>query len=178
MSVVKRFAVGTLALSLISAPFIIAEEDIVLVGYRDVAGVATACAGHTKTAVVGKRYSMAECQALFQADFNEISELPMRRFIKVDIAPDEGKAFSSLVYNTGPAPITPGVGTLIKELNAGRYRQACNQILQWSHVTIKGKKVDCKKNGAGCAGLWERRLKERDICLYGSEVVEQRLLLP
>lgn len=171
-----RRAIALLGLSGITsvAAFIFTEEGVELTGYKDVAGVPTACVGHTATAEVGKRYSLEECEQLFKSDFSRVSEEPMRRHVKVPLSEDEGKALASLVFNVGAQAITPGNSTLIRYLNSGQYREACNQILQWKMVNNK----DCAKNGSGCAGIWKRRLKERDICMYGTEITEQRLSQP
>lgn len=171
----KRMSILTAsALALIATPFLVGHEAIEEVGYVDMVGVPTACAGHTATAVVGKRYSIAECEQLLADDIANVSHAPMARHIKVPMSEDEQLAVASLVFNVGAQAIAPGKSTLLRELNAGRYRQACDQILQWRNADG----VDCSKNGSGCAGIWKRRLEERDICLYGSKAVKQRYLQP
>lgn len=43
-------------------------EGTVLWGYRDIGGVITACTGHTRHAVLGRRYTAAECEAFLASD--------------------------------------------------------------------------------------------------------------
>jgi lysozyme len=46
-------------------------EGVILRGYKDPIGIVTACAGHTKTAVLGKPYTRAECERLLADDLIE-----------------------------------------------------------------------------------------------------------
>jgi lysozyme len=43
-------------------------EGTILRGYKDPIGIVTACTGHTKTAVLGRPYTPAECEELLQVD--------------------------------------------------------------------------------------------------------------
>lgn len=153
-----------------SEGFLRSHEGMVLTGYRDIVGVPTACAGHTATAVVGKKYTDAECVLLLKGDhahaFRTLERTTGSVF-KV-LNKDEVLSYTSFIFNLGSG--NWGSSTLLRELNQERYRSACNQILQWNRTGG----IDCSRNGSGCVGIWQRRLDERDICMYGKDAWEAR----
>ena len=60
-------------------------------------------------------------------------------------------AFVDLVYNCGPAPLYGSVGRLFNE---GRYGEAADAMLAWSHA-----------GGQFSPGLYRRRVAERELFL-------------
>lgn len=52
----------------LAAPFVMDHEGLRLTGYADPVGVPTDCYGHTATAKIGVRRTLAECQELLKQD--------------------------------------------------------------------------------------------------------------
>ena len=44
------------------------------------------------------------------------------------------------------------------------YLNACNALLNWRKVRIKGKLVDCKARNSGCYGVWKRQVWRAEVC--------------
>ena len=80
----------------------------------------------------------------------------VRRCVKVPLAQYEFASIVSFTYNVGVNAFCNS--TLVKKLNAGDYKGACNEMTKW--VYVKGKKVN---------GLVKRREEERNICLGNTE---------
>ncbi len=138
-------------------------EGTILKGYTDPIGIVTACTGHTRTAILGRPYTVEECQELLQDDLSESAEV-VERCITPDITYYQRAALISFAYNVGPG--SPGVKDglcLLKNgnqpqirqrFNRGDYVGGCKAIAQgWNTA-----------NGKVLSGLTKRRLIERDIC--------------
>ena len=72
--------------------------------------------------------------------------------MRVPLHQHEYDAFLSLAYNIGPGAFCGS--TLVRLLNAGQYREACDQILRWDRF-----------QGAPLRGLTLRRQAEHRQCL-------------
>lgn len=153
--------VGGTAAAVIAAgsvmAFVAGWEGYRDVDYLDIVGVPTACYGSTKGAVVGKRRSQAECNSMLARDVVDHA-LELSRCITVDVPAQSYQAFVSWSYNVG----TSGAcrSTAIRKLNQGDLRGACEGLMAWNKVTIKGKLQVSR-------GLDNRRRAERALCLQG-----------
>ena len=126
-------------------------EGVVLRGYKDPIGIVTACAGHTKTAVLGRPYSPAECTALLDADLVEHAEgvlacTPGLRGQTYRLA-----AATSFAFNVGVAAYCRS--TMARKFNAGDYAGACAEFSRWTYA-----------GGRELPGLVKRRAAERAMC--------------
>lgn len=95
----------------------------------------------------------------------------IKQCVAVPLAQAEYDAYVDLIYNVGPGQ--PGVkdgfcwarrggpSTLVRKLNAGDYRGACRQILEWRFY--KGQ--DCSQPNKVCGGLWARRKETYLKCM-------------
>jgi lysozyme len=72
-------------------------------------------------------------------------------YIETDLTDNQYAALVSLVYNTGPLPLTEHLGYY---LNQGNYQAAANQFLLWDHA-----------QGQVIQGLLNRRNDERALFL-------------
>jgi lysozyme len=132
-----------------------AKKDMIGTGHP-----LTWCHGETiGNARAGQKFTRAECDAMLTA------RLPtywtaIEHGIKVQTSNNEKIAFTSFTYNLGPGAFlysnrktkTPSV--ILRHLNAGDHKGACNALMQYTHAS--GKFVQ---------GLWNRRDAERKICL-------------
>jgi lysozyme len=126
-------------------------EGMVLRGYEDPIGIVTACAGHTKTAVLGKPYTPEECEVLLQDDLVEHAEGVL------ECAPTlEGKtgplaAAVSFTFNVGTGAFCRS--TMARKFNAGDIAGGCAELSRWINA-----------GGKPLKGLIKRRASERAIC--------------
>lgn len=123
--------------------------------YRDPVGIPTICYGHTATVRMGQTLSKAECMALLEADLGHAFSVVDRR-AQVELPAPTRAALASFVYNVGEGSFARS--TLLRKLNAGDLRGACNELSRW--VYAGGRKLN---------GLVKRRATERDLCLTGLE---------
>jgi lysozyme len=130
---------------------------LVAEGYRDtayipVAGdVPTIGFGTTQNVRMGDKITVP--QALNRA-LNDVQKFEgaMKRCVKVPLHQYEYDAYLSLTYNIGEGAFCRS--TLVRKLNAGDYKGACEQILRWDN--FKGKPL---------RGLTIRREKEYKQCI-------------
>lgn len=147
--------------------FIAEFEGIVLVPYRDSAGVWTIGVGHTAAAgppdpknqfLVAHGMSLGEALALFAQDAEKYA-MQVSRVIPIPLEQHEFDALVCFHFNTGA--IARGrdkkwKASLVYDLLAGRRKSAAAKFLAWSKVTINGKKITS-------TGLLARRQMERKL---------------
>lgn len=135
-------------------------EGVILRGYRDPIGIVTACAGHTKTAVLGRPYTREECERLLMEDLIEHAAPVVRCAGPVDVlGPWQMAAAVSFTFNVGAANFCGS--TFARKLKA-RDPTACAELSRW--VMAGGGKIDCRVRSNNCYGVVDRRQVERDMC--------------
>jgi lysozyme len=149
---------GVVGFGLLTAVLLPEVEGTKYVDYVDIAGVATACTGHTGPDVrVGTVRTPAECRALLAGDA-QFAWDAVDLYATVPLPWWEHVAFASFTFNVGKGAFAKS--TMLKKLNAGDHIGACNELLKWDKAfdPRKGKKVSVK-------GLRDRRELERQLCL-------------
>ncbi len=141
---------GAVAMSLVIVPHF---EGTELDSYRDAVGVWTVCTGHTATAAPGQTKTPAECRELLRSDVADALDAVDRR-VKVEIPETTRAALVSFTYNVGEGSLARS--TLLRRLNAGDIKAACNQLPRWVYA-----------GGQRLRGLVRRRAAERELCLEG-----------
>ena len=147
-----RVAVGTLALSAAGLVGIAVHEGYRPTAYRPVPGdVPTIGFGTTGGVRMGD--SIDPVQALVRKlDDVRKFEGALKTCVRVPLHQHEYDAFLSLAYNIGSGAFCGS--TLVRLLNQGDYRAACDQILRWD-----------KFKGQPLRGLTLRRQAEHRQCL-------------
>lgn len=147
-------------------------EGMVLRGYKDPIGIVTACAGHTKTAVLGKPYSLEQCETLLADDLADHAEGVLRCTPSLKDKPFQLAAASSFAFNNGVGAYCGS--TIARRFRAGDIAGACRAFNesdsgkpQW--VFVKDKRVQqpdgtWKWTYKTLPGLVTRRATERAIC--------------
>ena len=151
-------AAGVVGFGLLVGVLLPEFEGESLVDYVDIAGVATACSGHTGPDVeVGRTRTKDECRALLAGDA-KIAWDAADLYATVPLAWHEQVAYASFVFNFGKGAFAKS--TMLKKLNAGDRVGACNEFLRWNKAfdPRKGKRVVVR-------GLTLRRAAEREVCL-------------
>ncbi|CNF97997.1 bacteriophage lysozyme [Yersinia enterocolitica] len=122
------------------------------VAYYDVVNVLTVCDGHTgKDIIPSKKYSDAECDALLQQDLAPVQRI-VDAAVKIPLSQYQKAALYSFTYNVGRHAFIRS--TLLKKLNTGDIKGACDELRRWIHA-----------DGQSWKGLQNRREIERELCL-------------
>jgi lysozyme len=157
MSLVKRIgiplgAASALAMGAATVGYFEGKENS---AYRDPVGVVTICYGHTETARIGQTHTDAECESLLRQDLGK-AFAAVDRHVSVELPPTREAALASFAYNVGEGAFARS--TLLRRLNAGRVREACDELLRWVYA-----------GGRVLPGLVTRRQAEREMCLMEPE---------
>lgn len=126
-------------------------EGVVLRGYKDPIGIVTACAGHTKTAVLGRPYSPDECSALLDIDLVEHADGVLACTPGLKGQTYRLAAATSFAFNVGVAAYCKS--SVARKFNAGDYAGACAEFSRWVYA-----------GGRQLPGLVKRRETERAMC--------------
>jgi len=122
--------------------------------YLDVAGITTVCYGHTGPDIInGKRYTPDECRAMLERDLLPFAR-SVDRAVKVPTTEYQRAALISFSYNVGSSAFENS--SLLRNLNAGNYQQACDGLKQWIYA-----------GGKQWKGLINRRTIEHEVCTWG-----------
>lgn len=143
------------------------NRDGLHIAYNDIGGVPTACYGQTGKDLYGRQitkgmvYTEDECIQMLSKALQAF-EKDVDRSVRVDYrSPYQKAAIVSFAYNVGIGAFRSS--TLLKQLNDGNHKEACEQLTRW--VYVKGKKVK---------GLENRRNDELQWCLGNvSQSVEE-----
>ncbi|WP_283439739.1 lysozyme [Serratia sp. CC22-02] len=142
---------GAIAIAAVLIPSL---EGVEYKPYRDVVGVLTVCYGHTGPDIIpDKTYTEAECKAMLDKDLVPFAR-SVERSVKVPASEYQKAALISFSYNVGVKAFESS--TLLKKLNAGDSRGACDEMRRWN-----------KAGGKVWKGLINRREVEREICNWG-----------
>ena len=144
------------AAAAIATAIAIPAEGIRQMAYYDPPGILTVCYGHTGNVEKGRKYSLAECRALLNADMLQAVETVDR--CVPGLPENVLAAFGDAVYNIGPTvACDPTRSTAAMLLKAGDILGACAQLPRWDKATIAGVKVRLP-------GLTKRREAEKAVC--------------
>ena len=135
------------------------DEGLRTVDYRDIAGVPTACYGHTGAGVtVGTQRSEAECRVLLGSDARVHLDGVTACVPALKDRPAQLAAATRLSFNIG---VTAFCGsTVARRFNAGDWRGGCQAFLAWNKARVGGRLAVVR-------GLADRRQRERAMCLAG-----------
>lgn len=174
-----RLAIASLALSAAAFVGLAVKEGYSEKAYPDPtygAKVPTVGFG-TTGADVTMDTRMPPVQALQRAHRDvQKFEGAMKQCVRVPLTQGEYDVYVSMLYNIGPGKEgvkdgfcwkkTGGYSNLVRDLNAGRYAQACQRILEWRYSNGQ----DCSAPGnRTCRGLWARRQSEHAACVRAVE---------
>lgn len=126
-------------------------EGVILRGYKDPIGIVTACAGHTKTAILGRPYTAAECSALLDRDLVEHAEGVLSCTPGLKGQTYRLAAATSFAFNVGVSAYCRS--SMARKFNVGDYAGGCAELSRWVYA-----------GGRQLPGLVTRRATERAMC--------------
>lgn len=158
MTPTKRKALAAAMATALAIP----AEGIYQIAYYDPPGILTVCMGHTgKDVIKGKRYSLAECDALLTSDMKKAIEITDRCMPGLPV--ESLAAFSDAVFNLGSIVCDPVHSTLTRKWRAGDLKGACEQLPRWNKARVAGIMISLP-------GLTKRRNAEMALCLVPFQV--------
>ena len=150
----NRVQVAALSASAVALVGLAVHEGYREEAYTPVPGdVPTIGFGTTQGVRLGDKTNPVEALQRALADMQKF-EGAIKRCVTAPLFQHEYDAYLSLSYNIGSGAFCSS--TLVKLLNQGQYKAACDQILRWDK--FKGKPL---------RGLTIRREKEHKQCLGG-----------
>ncbi|MFY9853011.1 MAG: lysozyme [Terracidiphilus sp.] len=128
--------------------------------YMDMAGFPTIGYGHKLLHPESFPNGITEPQAtnLLACDVGN-AEQAVERLVKVPLSQGQFDALVDFVFNLGAGRLA--ASTLLKSLNAGRFDEAAQELLQWDHA-----------DGHECAALETRRQAEVELW-HGAPAAQQ-----
>ncbi len=143
----------------IASCFIPQHEGNSLKAYQDVAGVYTICGGVAYVRP-GATATAAECKSMTNSTIAKFMTQVVQ-LVPADTPAEILAADTSFAYNIG---IVGFSGSSTRKLqNDHKWRESCDAMLRWYEAGGK----DCRIRENNCAGVWNRRNDERDLCLKG-----------
>ena len=124
-------------------------EGCKLTAYQDSVGVWTIGYGHTKGVYDGMTITQDQAEQMLLSEREEY-EGYIENMVTVPLTQNQFDALVVWVYNLGPTNFKNS--TLLKELNAGNYNAAGQEITRWN-----------KAGGKVLAGLVKRREAEAEL---------------
>ena len=124
-------------------------EGCKLTAYQDSVGVWTIGYGHTKGVFDGMTITQEEAEQMLLTELEEY-EGYIEDMVTVPLTQNQFDALVVWIYNLGPTNFKNS--TLLKELNAGNYNAAGQEITRWN-----------KAGGKVLAGLVKRREAEAEL---------------
>ena len=124
-------------------------EGCKLTAYQDSVGVWTIGYGHTKGVYDGMTITQDQAEQMLLSELEEY-EGYIENMVTVPLTQNQFDALVVWIYNLGPTNFKNS--TLLKELNAGNYNAAGQEITRWN-----------KAGGKVLAGLVKRREAEAQL---------------
>jgi len=143
------------AVILVATPFIAKWEGLETTAYRDIVGVPTVCYGETRGVRMGDSYTKAECMKMLQVAVGEYYSKLEPCMTNKNMPVGVQASLLELSYNVGTSSVCKS--TMMKLANAGRYKEACNELRKW-----------VKADGETVRGLQNRRADSKaTLCQKG-----------
>jgi lysozyme len=125
--------------------------------YLDVAGLPTIGYGHrlTQHGAFADGVTPELAEHILNCDVDDAEEA-VQHLVKVPLAQGQFDALVDFVFNLGATRLCNS--TLLKDLNAGNYDAAAEQLLAWDHGMVNGKEVELaalKARRQAEAALWK-----------------------
>lgn len=172
-----RTAIAALTLSAAGLVGLVINEGYRGDAYIPTSGdVPTIGFGSTQGVSMGDRIDPVTALARVQREISTQYEAAVKRCVKVPMYQHEFDAMVDTTYNIGTTGFCNS--TMVRRLNEGDYKGACDAILLWRMYTTTEcpvpnpgtiDKCDCSKpeNSRICGGLWTRRQAAHKLCLEG-----------
>lgn len=157
MSRLKKAGIGLTVVGSLAVGLVGGFEGLRTKAYRDhlAYGIPTVCFGETRGVKMGDEYTVEECRVMLGDALVEFEQGMRKCMVRPDSVPDKPYvAFLSWTYNVGVGAACKS--TLMRKVNSGDIRGACDELLKWNRA-----------GGKVVKGLTIRRQSERKLCREG-----------
>jgi len=166
----KKYAV-TLAtvVSLAGVAFTTGFEGTVLKPYYDSGKVASIGTGTTiypdgtKVKITDPPITKKQAAEYLQIHMNKDAQRFNKTLLNVPLSQAEYDLYMDFTYNFGIGNWQSS--SMLTNLKAGQYVQACKSLLRWKFTTIGGVKKDCSIRSNNCYGVWTRQQARYEKCM-------------
>ncbi|KXZ68748.1 lysozyme [Acinetobacter venetianus] len=165
MSNKTKISVVLLAASAAFFTSLIGYEGYSSKPYKDTGGVATIGIGSTqyengtKVKMTDKPINQKRAVQIAQAHITKDEQAFRKSMPGVKLSQVEYDVYLDFTYNFGQANWRSS--SMLRNLKAGQYVQACKSLLKWKYVA----KRDCSIRSNNCYGVWTRQLSRYDKCM-------------
>ena len=160
-----KYAVGLLAASAAFFTSLELHEGFSAKPYKDGGGVVTQGIGSTvkpdgsKIKMTDPPITRKTAQEWAKAHVSK-DEIAFRKSLQgVKLSQVEYDVYLDFSYNFGAANWRSS--SMLRNLKAGQYKQACNSLLKWKYVA----KRDCSIRSNNCYGVWTRQVERYNKCM-------------
>ena len=133
--------------------------------YLDSAKVATIGIGSTtyengtKVKMTDKPISKERAIQISKAHISKDEVAFKKSLENVKLHQTEYDVYLDFTYNFGQSNWK--TSSMLRNLKAGQYKQACDSLLKWKYVA----KRDCSIRSNGCYGVWTRQVERHAKCI-------------
>ena len=133
--------------------------------YKDTGGVATIGIGSTqyengtKVKMTDKPINQKRAVQIAQAHIAKDEQVFRQSLQGVKLSQTEYDLYLDFMYNFGQANWRSS--SMLRNLKAGQYVQACKSLLKWKYVA----KRDCSIRSNNCYGVWTRQRGRYQKCM-------------
>ena len=166
----ERILIGALAVSALGFVGIVSQEGYTTTAIRPVPNDPPTNGFGSTTGDTGQPLALGEKTDPVRAVRRAVRDLRLKETaLKRCLGPDvalhqyEYDAYADLIYNVGPGNVCKS--SIIPKLQAGRYEDACNTILDFYNV--QGRDCRAPQWQSFCGGVWTRRQEIARLCLTG-----------
>lgn len=160
-----KYAVGLLAASAAFFTSLELHEGFSAKPYKDGGGVVTQGIGSTvkpdgsKIKMTDPPITRKTAQEWAKAHVSKDEVVFRKSLTGVKLSQAEYDVYLDFSYNFGAANWRSS--SMLRNLKAGQYKQACDSLLKWKYVA----KRDCSIRSNNCYGVWKRQLERHSKCM-------------
>lgn len=159
MALNKYHKAGIAGAIMLAVPIVAQFEGLWLKAKPDklAYGIPTVCYGETEGVKVGDTYTKAQCKDMLAKKLPRYAESVAKCMHNINVSDMTFASYIAITYNIGERAFCHS--QIVAKVNAGDIKGSCNAMMQWTHA-----------GGKYVPGLYNRRVKEREMCLEGLTV--------
>lgn len=156
-------------ISLAGVVFTQSQEGTVLKPYYDSGNVATIGTGTTvypngqKVKITDLPITMKQATEYLKFHMNKDAKIFNKTLIGIPLSQTEYNLYMDFTYQFGTGAWSQS--SMLKNLKAGKYVNACKSLEAWRKVRIRGELRDCRIRSSNCYGVWKRQALRIEKCM-------------
>lgn len=145
------------------------KEGTVLKPYYDSVKVATVGTGTTvypngqKVKITDPPITKKQATEYLKFHIDKDAKIFNKTLLGVPLSQTEYDLYMDFTYQFGTGAWSQS--SMLRNLKAGKYVQACESLKAWRKVTMNGIKRDCSVRSNNCYGVWTRQVERHSKCI-------------